>query len=219
MSTRPAHTTQPRRPISTRSGRSERIAARRTATSTRQLNPVPSAGARSHLFEPRLARCILSSYAILWAGTILFALVALPLAGHLREVFGYRLLPARAGTAGMAALIAANNFREASIPLLFAVLKIRGRRWLVIVGDVVVGAALTVNVARAGLVIGSYGVGLLHFLPQWPLEWGGLAIALAAWRRARSGRRDPLELTLLAIATLTLLCGAALLETYAVPQS
>ncbi len=90
---------------------------------------------------------------------------------------------------------------------------------LVIVGDVVVGAALTVNVALGGTRLGSYGLGLLHFLPQWPLEWAGLALALAAWRRARSGRRDPLELTLLAIATAILLCVAALLETYAVPQS
>jgi hypothetical protein len=179
----------------------------------------PERIAAQRLFEPGLARCVLSSYAILWAGTILFALAALPFAGHLRDVFGYRLVPTRSGTASMAALIAANNFREAGIPLLFAVMKIRGRHWLVIVGDVVVSAALTVNVARAGLVLGSYGLGLLHFLPQWPLEWGGLALAVAAWRRARGGRRDPLELALLAIGTALLLCVAALLETYAVPQS
>ncbi len=185
--------------------------------STRPAHPERIAAQR--LFEPGLARCILSSYAVLWAGTILFALAALPVAAHLREVFGYRLVPARSGTASIAALIALNNMREAGIALLFAALRIGPRRWLVILGDVVVGASLAVNVARAGLVLGSYGVSLLHFLPQWPLVWGGLALALAAWRRARGGRRDPCELVLLAIGTALLLCLAALLETYAVPQS
>jgi len=182
------------------------------------LNARPSARVSTRLFEPGLARCIISSYAILWAGSILFALAALPFAGHLRDAFGYRLAPAPSGTVSIAALIAANNMREAAIPLLFAVLKIRGRRWLVTVGDVVVGASLTVDVALGGLALGSYGVGLLHFLPQWPLEWGGLALALAGWRRARSGRRDPCELALLALAAAILLCLAALIETYAVPQ-
>ena len=63
------------------------------------------------------------------------------------------------------------------------------------------------------------GLALLRYLPQWPLEWGGLALALAGWRRARRGQRDPCELALLAIGAATLLCLAALLETYAVPQA
>jgi hypothetical protein len=188
------------------------------AASDRRLNAPPEARLSARFFELGLARCIVSSYAILWAGTILFTLAALPVAGHLREVFGYRFALASSGTPGMAAFIAANNVREAGIPLLFAVLKIRGRRWPVIVGDVVVGASLTVNVALGGLALGTYGIRLLPYIPQWPLEWGGLALALAAWRRARSARQDPCELALLAIATGILLSLAALLETYAVPQ-
>jgi hypothetical protein len=88
-----------------------------------------------------------------------------------------------------------------------------------IVGDVVVGASLAVNVALGGLALGAYGLALLRYLPQWPLEWGGLALALAGWRRARRGRGDPCELALLAIGAAMLLCLAALLETYAVPQA
>lgn len=176
-------------------------------------------GRVSRRSQPRLPHCILSSYAILWAGTVLFALAALPFAGHLRQAFGYRLALVPSGSASMAALIAANNMRAVAIPLLFAVLRIRGRRWLVILGDVVVGASLAVNLALGGLALGSYGVSLLHFLPQWPLEWGGLAVALAGWRRARCGRRDPCELALLAIAAAILVCLAALVETYVVPQS
>ena len=59
--------------------------------------------------------------------------------------FGLRGGPAAPGTASMAALIAANNMREAAIPLLFAALKIGRRRWPVTVGDVVVGASLAVE--------------------------------------------------------------------------
>jgi MFS family permease len=161
----------------------------------------------------------LESYGLLWLATLLAAIVALPIAGHLRDVFGLRLTLAPAGTASMAALIVANNVREAAIPLLFAVLKVGPRRWLLIVGDVVVSASLAVNVALGGLALGAYGPGLLHYLPQWPLEWGGLALALASWRRARRGQRDPCELALLAIGAAMLLCLAALLETYAVPQA
>jgi hypothetical protein len=189
------------------------------ATSDRQLNAPTRARLSARFFDPGLTRCTISSYAILWAGTLLFALVALPFAGHLREVFGYKLALASSGTPGMAALIVANNVREAGIPFLFAVLKIGARRWPVIVGDVVVGASLAVNVALGGVALGTYGLRLLGYLPQWPLEWGGLALALAGWRRARSGRGDPCELALLAVGAAILLCLAAILETYAVPQS
>ena len=119
----------------------------------------------------------------------------------------------------MAALIAANNIREAAIPLLCAALTVGQRRWLLLVGDVVVAASLAVNVALGGLALGAYGFHLLRYMPQWPLEWGGLALALAGWRRARRGQRDPCELALLALGAAILLCLAALLETYAVPQA
>jgi len=162
---------------------------------------------------------MLESYGLLWLGTLLATIVAIPLAGHLRGVFGFRLTPVPAGTAGVAALIAANNAREAAVPFLFAVLKVGRRRWLLVVGDVVVGASLAANVALGGLALGAYGLGLLRYLPQWPLEWGGLALSLAAWRRARRAPRDPCELALLAIGAALLLCLAALLETYVVPQT
>jgi hypothetical protein len=161
---------------------------------------------------------MLESYCLLWLGTLTAAILAFPIGADLRGVFGFRLTLAPAGTAGMAALIAANNIRDAAVPLLFAVLKGDPRRWSLIVGDVVVGASLAANVALGGLALGAYGLALLRYLPQWPLEWGGLALALAGWRRARRGQGDPRELALLAIGTATLLCLAALLETYAVPQ-
>jgi uncharacterized membrane protein SpoIIM required for sporulation len=169
--------------------------------------------------KPALTRCVLSSYALLWTGTVLFALVAIPFAGPLRDLFRLSGALVAPGTTGMAAVILANNTREAAIPFLFAALRIGPRRWPVLLGDVVIVACLSANMALGGLALGAYGMRALPYLPQWPLEWGGLALALAAWRRSRRGRRDPFELVLLAIGTALFLCVAALLETYAVPQS
>jgi hypothetical protein len=189
------------------------------AASDRQLVAAAAGGGSRPPQRTGLAATTLASYGLLWLGTLLAAIVAVPIAGDLRGVFGFRLTLAPAGTASTAALIAANNVREAAVPLLFAILKVGPRRWLVILGDVVVGASLAANVALGGLALGAYGPGLLRYLPQWPLEWGGLALALAGWRRARRGQRDPCELALLAIGAAMLLCLAALLETYAVPQA
>jgi hypothetical protein len=188
------------------------------AASDRQLAAAADGRSRP-LRRTGLAAATLESYGLLWLGTLLAAILAIPIAGDLRGVFGFRLTLAPAGTASMAALIAVNNVREAAVPLLFAVLEVGRRRWLVIVGDVVVSATLAANVALGGLALGAYGPGLLRYLPQWPLEWGGLALGLAGWRRARRRQRDPCELALLAIGAAMLLCLAALIETYAVPQT
>jgi hypothetical protein len=205
MSTRPAHP--------------EQIAAQRNAAGHRRLKAAPRADLSSPLFQSGLVRCILTSYALLWVGTALFALIAIPCAGPLHEVFGLSGSLAAPGTATIAALTLTNNAREAVIPFLFAVLRVGTRRWPIVVGNVVIAACFTADVALGGLALGTDGMRALPFLPQWPLEWAGLALALTAWRRTRTGRRDPLELALLAIATAVLLCVAALLETYAVPQS
>jgi hypothetical protein len=189
------------------------------AAGDRQLIAAPPKAASRPLRRAGLAASVGETYCLLWLGTLLAAILAIPVAGHLRGVFGFHLTLAPAGTASMAALIAVNNIRAAAVPLLFAAFKTGRRRWLLPVGDVVVGASLAVNTALGGLALGAYGPGLLRYLPQWPLEWGGLALALTGWRRARRGQQDPCELALLAIGAAILLCLAALLETYAVPQT
>ncbi len=164
---------------------------------------------------------MLDGCCLLWLGTLLAAILAIPIAGQLRGVFalGFTLCPARQREHGGAdrhqqhprgrrSRFCAPGSRDGR----------PRRRWPLLVGDVVVAASLAVNVALGGLALGAYGFGLLRYLPQWPLEWGGLARALAGWRRARRGQRDPCELALLAIGAAILLCLAALLETYAVPQ-
>lgn len=163
-----------------------------------------------------LVRTLLSSYALLWGGTLLAAVLALPFKGQLRAFYGLR--PPATGDMGMAALLAANNAREAAIPMLFALLRAR-KPWVIVLGDVVVGACLAANVAHGGLALGAYGPGLLGYLPHWPVEWAAFAVALTAWRRARTGRHDFCELLLLALACATLVCAGALIETYSVPGS
>jgi hypothetical protein len=166
-----------------------------------------------------LAACVLCSYGLLWLGTLLAAVVAIPIAGAVRSFMGLRPTSAPPGSVAMAGLVAANNLRVAALPLLLAALSNGQRRWLSVFGDLVVSASLTVNVSLGGLALGAYGPHLLRYLPQWPLEWGGLALALTGWRRARRDQRDACELFLLAIGAALLICLAALLETYAVPQS
>lgn len=185
--------------------------------STRPAHPKRIEAQR--LFEPGLVRCILSSYGMLWAGTVLFALVAIPFARPLHDLFEFSGALAKPGNTGWVAFIIANNTREAIVPFLFAALRVGAHRWPILLGDVVIAACLSANIALGGLALGTYGVRVLPYVPQWPLEWGGFALALTGWRLARRGRRDPLELTLLAIATASLLCLAALIETYTVPQS
>ena len=115
------------------------------AASDRQLVAVaPEARPR----PPRragLAATMLDSYCLLWLGTLLAAILAIPIAGQLRGVFAFRFALAPPGSASMAALIAANNIREAAIPLLCAALTVGRRRWPLLVGDVVVAASLAVE--------------------------------------------------------------------------
>jgi hypothetical protein len=182
------------------------------AASERHLTPttIQASG------RPGLARTVLSSYALLWAGTLLAALLVLPFGGALQGLLGLRLAPASPGNPRVAAVIAANNLREAAIPFLCALLRLQGRH-LRRVGDAVVGGCLAGNTVLAGSALAAYGPGLLWYLPHWPLEWAALALALTAWRRARHGQRDPVELLLLALACGAVLCTAALIETYTVP--
>jgi hypothetical protein len=167
----------------------------------------------------RLRTTICHSYGVLWVGTGLAAVLALPFAAELRHLFAYRLAPATPGNARLAVFIASNNIREAAIPVLLGALTLASRRCPIAVGDVLVSATLTVNVALDGLALGAYGPALLRYLPQWPLEWAGLAVGLAAWRRVRAGKGDPCELVLLGLFAAILLCGAAFIETYTVPQT
>ena len=76
-------------------------------------------------------------------------------------------------------------------------------------------AASTVSV---GLELGRWGARLVPYLPQLPLEWAALALAVHAWVIARPGHVTIRQLTPLAAIVLALLAGAAALETWATPH-
>ena len=85
----------------------------RMAASDRQLVTVAPEARTRPLPRAGLTATMLESYCLLWLGTLLAAILAIPIAGQLRGVFAFRFALAPAGTASMAALIAANNIREA----------------------------------------------------------------------------------------------------------
>ncbi len=42
-------------------------------------------------------------------------------------------------------------------------------------------ACIIVNTLQVGAALGAYGTALLPYIPQLPLEWGGLALGASAW--------------------------------------
>lgn len=165
-------------------------------------------------------RAIGWAFVALCLGSAAVAMLVYPARSEVRHLLGIELAPATApGSASMAAWIAANNIREAAVPFLCLALRPRRWPWLLRAGDLVVWSCLAVNVTLGGLALGAFGPRLLLYLPQWPFEWAGLAVALAAWTRARRGPRDFCELLLLAIIVALLLCSGALIETFATPQA
>jgi hypothetical protein len=84
--------------------------------------------------------------------------------------------------------------------------------------DLLVGACMIVNVGVVGSALGAYGLALLPYVPQLPLEWAGLALGVGSWllqrRQALTGREGALCVAVIACALL----AAAVLETVAVPH-
>ena len=69
-----------------------------------------------------------------------------------------------------------------------------------------------------GAALGAYGAPLLPYLPQLPVEWGGLALGVSAWLVQRRRALTVAEgLGLLVLIAGVLLCSGAL-ETVAVPH-
>jgi hypothetical protein len=153
-------------------------------------------------------------FAALWALTALAAVVAVAvpgLASGLRGWFAFE--PGRSG--GQLAAVWVANVRVVGFVLLAAVAV--GARWPVRMLDALVAVVLGGNVVLVGLAIGAHGPALAPWLAHLPLEWAGLAVALAAYL---SARRTPSCLrTLLRAAGLSagLLALAAAVEVWATP--
>jgi hypothetical protein len=84
--------------------------------------------------------------------------------------------------------------------------------------DLAVLACALANVVPVACALGGYGVALLPYVPQLPLEWAALAVGYGSWIYERRGPVAPAQrLQLLGVLT-ALLFAAGALESYTVPH-
>ncbi len=76
-------------------------------------------------------------------------------------------------------------------------------------GDLIVTALTAASTIPVGLELGRWQGRLLPYLPQLPLEWAALALAVGAWLISAPIKRPPTQLVVLAAAPRVLLVGAA----------
>ena len=150
----------------------------------------------------------LHAYAGVWLATLaaaaLVALVGRPLALPARRLLGLALSAQRNPPphVGHVLVLAAHNIPIAAWPLLLGVLGAHRHRLARHVADGVLLACIIANTLPVGAALGAYGTAVLAYIPQLPLEWGGLALGASAWlmqrRRALSVREGLALLALIA---------------------
>jgi hypothetical protein len=126
--------------------------------------------------------------------------------------------PTLTGSLADAAAILQNNARVLSAPFLLVVLGFPESRLGRGAGDLIVTGLMVASTIPVGLELGRWQGRLLPYLPQLPLEWAALALAVHAWFIARAGHLTVRELPALAAVLLALLTCAACLETWATPH-
>lgn len=171
-----------------------------------------------------LARMWLSAYAGVWIATLIPALVVAlagrPLVAPARRLLGLALSAQRtpAPQAGHVLALAAHNIPIAGWPLLLGLLGAEQHRLGRHIADGLVIVCVIVNALPVGAALGAYRAGVLAYIPQLPLEWGGLALGASGWLAQRRGAFSGRErLGLLALIVGVLVC-AAIVETFAVPH-
>jgi hypothetical protein len=171
-----------------------------------------------------LAHMWLHTYAGVWAATLVpaavVALVGRPLALPARRLLGLALSAQRNPPphVGHVLALAAHNIPIASWPLLLGVLGAHRHRLAMHIADGVLLTCIIVNTVPVGAALGAYGTALLPYIPQLPLEWGGVALGASGWlvqrRRALTASEG---IGVFVLIACVLLCAAAL-ETVAVPH-
>jgi hypothetical protein len=166
----------------------------------------------------------LHAYAGVWMATLapaaLVAVVGRPLAQPARRLLGLALSAPRNPPPHVwhVLALAAHNIPIASWPLLLGVLGAHRHRLATHVADGVLLACIIANTLPVGAALGAYGTALLAYIPQLPLEWGGLALGASGWlvqrRRALTASEG---IGVFVLIACVLLCAAAL-ETVAVPH-
>jgi hypothetical protein len=130
--------------------------------------------------------------------------------------------PTLHGTPAEALSILVGNARTLIAPLLLSAGRWHTHRSTRLIGDLLVGALVTANPVNIGLALGRHPTELPAYLPHLPLEDAALAIAASAWLARRlptPNGQSPAGLAACASLTLALAAAAAVVETYAVPQT
>jgi hypothetical protein len=85
-------------------------------------------------------------------------------------------------------------------------------------GDAVVLAVIAVNAFPVGIALGRWQGRLIPYVPQLPLEWAALILAVSAWLTVRTGAATRQRVAVLAASVASLVLAAAALETWATPH-
>ncbi len=154
------------------------------------------------------------------AAAAVLALVGRPLVGPTRRLLGATLSAHRnpPPELGHVLLLAAHNVPIASWPLLLAGLGAHRHRLATHVADGALVAWTIANAVPVGAALGAYGTALLPFVPQLPLEWGGLALGATGWLLQRRVTLTGRERLTVFVLTVCFMVSATIVETVAVPH-
>lgn len=184
---------------------------------TAELSPRAPSGARA------LPRAFARAHAGVWAAT-LSGWLALELLGEgakadARKVIGARL-DARGNPPprlGHVLALVAHNLPTAAWPLLLSVV-VAQHRLARLCADALLAVVLIVNTAPVGAALALYGVRLVAFIPQLPVEWAALSLGAASWLSQRKRAMKPRQTLAVLGVIAALVTVAAALETIAVPH-
>jgi hypothetical protein len=127
--------------------------------------------------------------------------------------------PALAGSLNDAVSILASNLRVVAVPFALVLLGLARTHVGRVVGDLVLLVLAAVSTLTVGLELGRWQGRLIPYVPQLPIEWAALAIALATWLLACSDHTTSWrQLVPMAVLAAGLLVLAAGIETWCTPH-
>jgi hypothetical protein len=114
--------------------------------------------------------------------------------------------------------ITSENLRVLAAPFLLWLLGAHNSRLGRRAGDAVVLVVIAVNAIPVGIALGRWPGRLIPYLPQLPLEWAALIVAVSAWLAIRTTTAGRHQVAVLASATAMLMLVGASLETWGTPH-
>jgi hypothetical protein len=126
--------------------------------------------------------------------------------------------PTLAGSLSDWLAITAENLRVLAGPFLLWPLGAHHSRHGRRAGDAVVLAVIAANAIPVGIALGRWQSQLISYVPQLPLEWAALILAVSAWLTIRTTTATRHQIAVLGAGTVVLVLAAAALETWATPH-